>query len=229
MSVWSTASFDMRRPLPVCPDKQTAPVSIGMFQKCYSRKSSRRSARLNRRCSRQHKPDRRALTVVASEMNQPAQPVGDDTVGDVQAEPDAALMTTRGEERIESLTPDTRTHPTTIVGNDDFDILGSGLVNRDIDVACHAIRECVRNGVQEKACQHLPIWPGIAVHGHARLAVDVEYQIAFPQRRPETHKDLFGQIAGIEDTPVQVTLIDRDLLERLDQLCSAREIAGQLR
>jgi len=68
------------------------------------RKSNLVDDRLNRRRTRQQEPDRCALTVLAFEINQPTQAVGDDIVDDVQAQADAAFVAARGEERIERLT-----------------------------------------------------------------------------------------------------------------------------
>src|SRR5450432_3076584 len=120
-------------------------------------------------------------------------------------------MAARREERIESLTADIRAHATTIVGNDDLDMVRAGLPDRDIDATSHAVRKRVRDSVQEKVRQHLPIEPGITGHGHAGLAIDIEHQIVLAQSRPQTREDLFGQIAEIEDTAVQITITDRHL------------------
>jgi hypothetical protein len=153
--------------------------------------------RFNRRCAWQYKSDRCAFIVLAFEMDHSAQAVGDDIVGDVQAEADTALIAARGEERVESLAADIQAHAATIVGDDDLDIVRAGLSYRDIDATSLAIRKRMRDGVQDKICQHLPIGPGITGHGQSGLAIDIEHQIVPAQSRPQIREDLFGQIAQI--------------------------------
>ena len=69
----------------------------------------------------------------------------------------------------------------------------------------------------------------ITVHRKIRLALDVERDIFFLQRRPQDDENLLDRLAGIKNAPIQITLIDRHLLERLDQVGGAVEIGCQQR
>ena len=46
--------------------------------------------------------------------------------------------------------------------------------------------------------------------------------------RPQAGDDLLGRLAHIEQAPLGVAAVDRDLLERLDQVGRAVEIGDQL-
>ena len=70
-----------------------------------------------------------------------AEAVGHDAVDDVQAEPGAALVAARREERIEGAAADVEAHAAAIVGKDDLDIVLAGLPHLDIDRAGPAVRE----------------------------------------------------------------------------------------
>src|SRR6185503_10075932 len=50
----------------------------------------------------------------------------------------------------------------------------------------------------------MPVRAGIAVHGQAWLAIDVERQIVFAQARPQAHHHLLGEVAEIEAALVRI-------------------------
>ena len=95
-------------------------------------------ARYSAACSsgadaRQDDLDPRAAARLGIEIEPAAQPVGHDAVDDVQAEPGAALVAPRREERIERAAAHVEAHAATIVGKDDLDIVLAGLPHLDID------------------------------------------------------------------------------------------------
>ena len=147
----------------------------------------------------------------------------------MQAEPGAALIPPRGEERIERAPAHVERHAAAIVGEDDLDIVLAGLPHLDIDRAGLAVRKGMRHRIEEQIGEHLPVRPGIRVHAEIGLAVDVERQIVLAQARPQAHHHLLGQIAEVEDALIGVIPVGGDLLERRDQLGGAIEIGYQLR
>src|SRR5689334_9187256 len=98
----------------------------------------------------------------------------------MQAEPGAALIAPRGEERIERAAPDVETHADAVVRKQDLDIVAVIFPHLDLDGAGPAVRKGVRDGIEEQVGKHLPVWPGIAVHCQTRLALDVEREIVLP-------------------------------------------------
>ena len=121
------------------------------------------------------------------------------------------------------------THAAAIVGKNNLDIVLARRLHLDVDGACLAGLERVRDRVEEQVGQHLAIRPRIAVHHQFGLAFDIENQVLLAETRPQAHGDLFGQDAKIEDALVRSVAVARHLLERLDQLRRAIEIGDQLR
>src|SRR5205807_2035935 len=90
---------------------------------------------LQRRDTRQDDLDARPRPGLGLEIEPSAETIGDDVVDDVQAEAGAALIAPRREERIEGAAPDVQAHAAAIVGEDDLDIVASGLAGLDLDRA----------------------------------------------------------------------------------------------
>src|SRR6478609_1714498 len=105
-----------------------------------------------------------AATRLGVEVEPTAQPVGHDTVDDVQAEPGAALIAARGEERVEGAAPDVEAHAAAIVGKQDLDVILAELARLDMDRAWPAARKGVRDRIEEQVGEDLSIGPGIGVH-----------------------------------------------------------------
>src|SRR5512138_4023341 len=82
---------------------------------------------LQRRRARQDHLDARAAARLGIEIKPAAEPRRHDAVDDVQAEPGAALVAPRREERIEGAAADVEAHAAAIVGKDDLDIVLAGL------------------------------------------------------------------------------------------------------
>src|SRR3978361_1853077 len=75
---------------------------------------------LERGCARQDHLDPRAATRLGIQIKPAAEPVGDDAVDDVQSEPGAALIASRGEERIECAAADVEAHADAVIGKQDL-------------------------------------------------------------------------------------------------------------
>lgn len=120
-------------------------------------------------------------------------------------------------------------HAATIVGDDDLDIVLAGLAHPDVDDPRTSVREGVRHRIQKQIGQHLPVRPGIAVHGQVGLALDVQRQVLLAQARAQAHHHLLGEVGEVEAALVRIVAVGRDLLERLDQLGCAVEIGDELR
>jgi hypothetical protein len=172
--------------------------------------------------------DSRSLAGLAIEIEAATQAIRHDIVDNMQVEAGAALVAARREEWIKRLTPDIDTHSAAIVGKENFDIVIPRRPDFDIDRASGAVGKRMGNRVEEEIGQHLPVWPGIAVHRHIGLALDKD-QILFSQAQPQTHGHLPCQVAEIEDALVGVILVGCNLLERLDQFSRMFKIGDQLR
>src|SRR5579872_2575777 len=147
----------------------------------------------------------------------------------MQAEPCAALIATRGEERIESAPSHVQAHSAPIVGKDDLDVIRSCRSHLDIDRSGAAVRKSVRDRIEKKIGEHLTIWSGIGMHGQVRLALDMEREALPSQSRPQAHDHLLGKIAEVEGPLIGIVTIGGNLLEGGDQFCGAVEIGNELR
>src|SRR3984893_15328864 len=123
---------------------------------------------LQRRHPGQDDLDSGAAAGLGIEIEPAAEAIGYDTVDDMQAEPGAALVAARGEERVEGAAPDVEAHADAVVGKQDLDIVLAGLPHLDVDRAGLAVRKGMRHRIEEQVGQHLSVGPGIAVHGDIR-------------------------------------------------------------
>src|SRR6476646_7030568 len=117
---------------------------------------------------------------------------------DMQAEASAALVAAGGKERIERLPPDVRAHATAVVAKDDLDIIVAASAHLDGNISLSAVRKRMRDRVEEKVVQHLPVGAGIAGDRKALLALDVQRDAVLRQRRPQADGYLLGEIAEVE-------------------------------
>ena len=120
-------------------------------------------------------------------------------------------------------------HPAAIVLEQDLHVVVASLLNLDVDTAGIAVREGVRDRVEEQVGQHLAVGTGKAVHGQVRLAVDRQRQVLLAHPRLQTHHHLLGQVGEIERPLVGVVAVGRDLLERLHQFGRPVEVGDELR
>ena len=99
----------------------------------------------------------------------------------------------------------------------------------DADRAVAAVREGVGDRVQEQVGQHLAVGARIAVHHEAfRHRRPTGRRADFFKRRPQARDDLLGRLAQVELAALGVAAVDRDLLERLDQLAGALQVGDEL-
>src|ERR1700704_4110241 len=118
---------------------------------CHHRLITRLFSRLlQRRNPGKDDLDTRAAAGLGMEVEPAAQTIGYDTVDDMQAQPGASLTATRREKRIQRPAPDVETHAATIVGENDFDVVLAGFPHLNIDGAGLAVREGVRNRIEEQ-------------------------------------------------------------------------------
>src|SRR6202795_4583490 len=116
---------------------------------------------LQRRDPGKNHLDSRAAAGLGIEIEPAAETVGHDAVDDMQAEPGAALIATRREERVERTPPDVERHAAAIVGKNDFDVVLAGLPHLDIDGAGPAVRKGVRHRIEEQVGKHLAVRSGV--------------------------------------------------------------------
>ena len=103
-----------------------------------------------RRCQRQDNMDFRASAGRAVNIELPAETIGDDVVDDMQAEPSAAALAARREERIEGLARDVGAHAAAIVEKQDFDFVAARRPYLDFDCASLTVRKRVHDRIEEK-------------------------------------------------------------------------------
>ena len=95
-------------------------------------------------------------------------------------------------------------------------------------MAVAAVREGVNDAVEEQVGQHLAVGARIAVHHDAGRHVDGQHDLRLLQHRPQAGDDLLGRLLEVELPPFGVAAVDRDLLERLDELAGALQVGDQL-
>jgi hypothetical protein len=78
------------------------------------------------------------------------QTIGDDVVDNMQAEPSAAALAARREERIEGLAADVSAHAAAIVGKQDFDFVAARRPHLDVDRASLTVRKRVHDRIEKK-------------------------------------------------------------------------------
>ena len=120
----------------------------------------------------------------AAQAKLSAQTVRHHAVDDMQAEAGAALVAAGGKERIKRLPPDVRAHAAAVVAKDDLDIIVAACPRLDGNISLPAVRKCMRDRVEEKVGQHLPVGAGIAADRKALLALDVQRHAVLRQSRP---------------------------------------------
>src|SRR5947209_19421639 len=101
----------------------------------------------------------------------------------MQAEASAALVAAGSKEWIERLPPDVRAHAAAVVAKDDLDIIGAGCAHLDGNISPPAVRKRMRDRVEEKVGQHLPVGAGIAADRKALLALAVQRHAVLRQSR----------------------------------------------
>src|SRR5579863_877101 len=146
----------------------------------------------------------------------------------MKAEPCAALIAARREERIESAPSDVQAHSAPVVGKDDLDVVRSCRPHLDVDRSGPAVWKSVRDRIEKKVGEHLTVWAGIGIHGQVRLALDVERETLSSQAGPQAHDHLLGKIAEVEGPLIGIVTIGSNLLEGGDQFCGAVEIGNEL-
>ena len=133
------------------------------------------------------------------------------------------------EERVEGAPLHLLAHAEAVVAEQDLDMVGAARARVKADRAGRAVRERMRHGVQDQIGQNLAVGPGIAVHRRSRR----------DSRRPAGSASVFRagrRLATIcsvdsrevERAPLGVAAVDRDLLERLDQVGGAVEVGDEL-
>ena len=135
---------------------------------------------------------------LAFQLDRSPKATGDDAVDDMQAKADAALVATRGEERIERLASIIGAHAAAVVGEENFNIILASRSYFDLDAAFLAVGKRMGDRIEEQVGQHLSVRSGIAVHGQIGLAFDLECKFFLAEAWPQAQDNLFGQIAQIE-------------------------------
>src|SRR5215831_17372767 len=177
---------------------------------------------------RQNELNARAGAGLTFELQPAAKAFRYDVVDGVQAKPGRTQMAAGGEERVKGLSPDLRSHAAAIIGKQKLDVTGPRRAQRNIDAALSGAGECMHDRIDGEIGQHLTERSRVAVHHEARLALQIDGDIALAKLTRMMRKHLFDEFGGIVAAPFGLALIDRHLLERLDTLGGAVEIEHQL-
>ena len=157
-----------------------------------------------------------------------AEPACHKIIDDMQAEAGAAVAAAGGEERLEGAALDLLAHADAVVGELDLHVVAAGTADRQPHGARAPVREGVHQRIQDQVGQHLAVGAGIAVHHDLLGDIDGERDRRALQRRQQARDDLLGRLAQLEDAAFGVAAVDRDLLERLDQVGGAIEVGDEL-
>src|SRR5262249_2753404 len=123
---------------------------------------------------------------------------GDDTMDDVQSKPRRAMVTSRGEERIESGVLDVRRHSAAVVGHDELDLIITRRSQIDTDLTSGTIRPCMGHGIHDQMGQNLPEGTGIAVHFETSREAQIECDTAAMAFAIEMRQQLLRQFGSVE-------------------------------
>ena len=105
-------------------------------------------------------------------MELATQTIRHDAVDDMQAEAGTALIPASREEWIEGFSPDIEAHTAAVVRKENFNIIKAGGLDLDVDETCLTLGKRMRDRIEEKVCQHLPVRVGITVHRQIGLTFD---------------------------------------------------------
>src|SRR5258705_1375435 len=106
----------------------------------------------------------RALSWRGEERDSTAELLRHEIVDDVQAEPDTALRTSGGEERIENVTLNFFRNAAAVIRESDLDLFHAEATRLDQHLSARPTGEAVSDGVEDEVGQHLPVGAGEAVH-----------------------------------------------------------------
>jgi hypothetical protein len=125
-------------------------------------------------------------------MEPATQTIRHDSVDDMQAETSMALIPASRKKRIESLAPDVWAHAAAVVREENYYFIVPGCLDLDVDDTAFAVGKRVRDRIEKKVGQHLPVRAGITVHRQTGLAFDVKGEIFLFHARSQAHHDLLG-------------------------------------
>ena len=105
-------------------------------------------------------------------------------VDDVKAEASAALRSPGGKERIEDMPLHLVRHSLTVVRNDDLNVGRVETASTDQNASAVNAIEAVSNRIEDEIGEHLPVWPGEAVHHDVSRNLYDERTLRFLQAGP---------------------------------------------